>query len=138
MRVALIKGGICLSVILCSQEEADALVAEGRADSWVSRDDISPGDSFDGNTVTKAPPNRITTIRRKAFFRRFTAQEREALENIRATGTTAQKNKLNAFLNYLFMDEHVELDDPYIMATVQLMETAGVIDPGRAAEILSS
>lgn len=82
-------------------------------------------------------PERIGLVQRKVFFQRFTAAEREALENIKATGTQAQKNKLNAFINYLLMDELVDLTDPYIISSVTLMEAANVIAAGRASEILA-
>lgn len=74
-------------------------------------------------------------LTRREFYKRFTVAEREALENIRATGTQTQKNKLNAFIEYIA--DGVELDDVYIISSVNLMENAGVIAPGRAVEVLA-
>jgi hypothetical protein len=74
----------------------------------------------------------------KAFWKRFTLDEREALQNILATGTQNQKNKLNAFRDYLQTGGNVELIDDYIIASVNLMETAGILAAGRANTILTT
>jgi hypothetical protein len=55
-----------------------------------------------------------------------------------ATGTQSQKNKLNAFRDYLLTGGNVELIDDYIIASVNAMETAGVIAAGRADVILNT
>ena len=71
------------------------------------------------------------------FAQRFTTAEREALQGMLATGTQAQKNKLNAFRQYLSDAQGADLNDAYIVASVNLMESAGVIGAGRAAVILA-
>ena len=71
------------------------------------------------------------------FAQRFTTAEREALQNMLATGTQTQKNKLNAFRQYLTDAQGADLNDAYIVASVNLMESAGVIGAGRAAVILA-
>jgi hypothetical protein len=73
----------------------------------------------------------------KDFANRFTTAEREALQGMLATGTQTQKNKLNAFRQYLNDASGADLNDAYIVASVNLMETAGVIAAGRAAVILA-
>lgn len=73
----------------------------------------------------------------KDFAQRFTTAEREALQGILATGTQTQKNKLNAFRTYLTDCGNADLNDAYIVASVNLMETAGVLAAGRAAVILA-
>ena len=77
------------------------------------------------------------SITPKAFWQRFTTAEREALMGLLATGTQAQKNKLNAFRDYVIQGGNVELNDDYIIASVNLMETAGILAAGRAATILT-
>lgn len=77
------------------------------------------------------------SISLKDFWRRFTVAEREALQNILATGTQNQKNKLNAFRDYLLQGGDVELNDDYVIASVTTMESANVIGNGRAAQILA-
>lgn len=136
MIYALIKANRCVNRCESTPETLAKLLLDGVIDGYSDDPTILIGFVFNGSSWGQDTESR-PSIRRKAFFRRFTAQEREALENIRTTGTQAQKNKLNAFLNYLLMDEFVDLGDAYIIASVQLMETASVIAPGRANEILS-
>ena len=78
------------------------------------------------------------SLTQRAFWRRFLVAEREALQNILATGTQGQKNKLNAFRDYVQTGMKVELNDDYIIASVTLMETAGIIASGRATTILTT
>lgn len=83
------------------------------------------------------PPASSAVLTPKDFWQRFTSAEREALQNLIATGTQTQKNKLNAFRDYILIGGNVELDDDYIIASVQLMRAANVIGVGRDNEILS-
>jgi hypothetical protein len=78
------------------------------------------------------------SLTQRAFWRRFLVSERETLQNILASGTQTQKNKLNAFRDYVLTGMRVELADDYIIASVTLMETAGVIAAGRATVILTT
>lgn len=78
------------------------------------------------------------SLTQRAFWRRFTVAERESLQGLLATGTQNQKNKLHAFRDYVATGMKVELIDDYIIASVTLMETAGIIGAGRAAEILTA
>lgn len=88
--------------------------------------------------ISFSPPNiKQYSITLKDFWRRFLISEREALQNILATGTQAQKNKLNAFRDYLLTGGNVELNDDYVITSVNLMETAGIIGTGRAEIILT-
>jgi hypothetical protein len=96
-------------------------------------------------TITLTPPPVFAegaamiavSLSLRDFWRRFTVAEREALQNILATGTQTQKNKLSAFRDYLTTGGNVELNDDYIIASVNLMETAGILASGRAAQILA-
>ena len=88
----------------------------------------------ENGSVVTANPKAITL---RAFWKRFTATEREALQGLIATGTQGQKNKLNAFRDYLAQGGNVELDDDYVIASVTLLETAGIIGTGRATQILT-
>ena len=88
--------------------------------------------------VISSLPKPYFSLSLKAFWKRFTISEREALQNILATGTQGQKNKLNAFRDYLLTGGKVELIDDYIIASVNAMETAGIIASGRANTILTT
>jgi hypothetical protein len=96
---------------------------------------FGPGDSYILGVFTRNFPN--IAIPAREFWRRFTVTEREALQNLMTTGTQAQKNKLNAFQSYVRTGMDVELFDDYIIASVNLLETSGIIAPGRAAVILA-
>jgi hypothetical protein len=87
--------------------------------------------------IVTFPPMPCYSLTLRDFWRRFTAAERDALEDMLDNGTALQKKKLKAFRSYLLTGMDVELFDDYIIASVRLMETAGVIAPGRAAEILA-
>lgn len=88
-------------------------------------------------TFTDIPKN-IYSLTLKAFWKRFLVSERETLQNILATGTQTQKNKLNAFKEYLLTGGMVELNDDYIINAVNLMETANILANGRANIILNT
>ena len=81
-------------------------------------------------------PVNTNAVPPSEFWKRFTVAEREALANLLATGTQAQKNKLTAFRDYVLIGGNVELDDDYIVGTLTLMEQASVIANGRASTIL--
>ena len=83
-------------------------------------------------------PPALYSLNPRAFWKRFTVAEREALQNLVATGTQTQKNKLNAFREYVTTGGNVELIDDYIIASVNLMESASVIGAGRATVILTT
>lgn len=71
------------------------------------------------------------------FWQRFTQSERETLWDMQANGTAAQKKKLGAFKDYMQACGLADLNDAYVQASVNLMESAAVIAPGRAAVILA-
>lgn len=80
------------------------------------------------------PKPKITT---KEFWRRFTPSEREDLHEATRVGSPAVKKALHAFIEYIRVDNSVDLEDSYTVDRVSLMETAGLIGAGRAAEILA-
>ena len=79
---------------------------------------------------------RKSVPRTLEFWQRFTQAERETLENMAQTGTQVQKNKLAAFKTYALASGTVDCNDPYVVTSVQLLESVGVIAAGRAAQIL--
>jgi hypothetical protein len=99
---------------------------------------VGPGWTWNGTAWSAPAAGDVRSLPPRAFLARFTAAERELLENKLATGTQAVKDKLAAFRFYVMTGGYVELDDDYIIASVTAMETAGVIATGRAAQILGS
>jgi hypothetical protein len=135
LRFAIINNDIVTNIVI----SASALEP-----TWIDITETVPapgiGWSYNGSVFTAPPINSVTyvSLTLKAFWKRFTVSEREALQGILATGTQPQKNKLNAFRDYLQTGGNVELIDDYIIASVNAMETAGVIGSGRANEILTT
>jgi hypothetical protein len=131
-RWARIKGGICVEVV---EQESMPLMSN----DW---EQVPQGVSLGmfkepGGTWAAAAP-KPTRLSLGAFWRRFTPAEREVLQNILATGTQAQKNKLNAFRDYLLFNGYVEIPDAYITDSVNAMVAAGVIAAPRASAILAT
>lgn len=83
--------------------------------------------------VVAPPPETVTLA---AFADLFTPTEREDLFDIRMNGTASQRKKLGAFYEYITQQGAADLGNAYIIDSVNLMESQGVIGSGRAAEIL--
>ena len=98
---------------------------------------VGRGWTYDGSTFAAPIPIAAYSLTRREFIQRFTAAEREALENKAQVGTQGVKDKIAAFKTYIQTGGNVELNDDYIIAVVMQMEAAGVIAAGRAAEILA-
>jgi len=97
-------------------------------------DDTHGWDAATHSVVAIVPRKPVVTV--LAFWQRFTAAEREALQNAFLTGTQAVKNAIGAFRDYLVAGGSVDLNDGYVQTKVTQMETAGVLAAGRAAQIL--
>lgn len=98
---------------------------------------VGRGWTYDGSTFAAPIPIAAYSLTQREFVQRFTAAEREALENKAQTGTQGVKDKIAAFKTYIQTGGRIELNDDYIIAVVMQMEAAGVIAAGRAAEILA-
>lgn len=81
------------------------------------------------------PPRPALSL--EQFWGRFTVAEREDLLEREQTSAGQGKKKLAAFRQYLTDCRCARLDDPYVVDSVNLMETAGLIGSGRASEILA-
>lgn len=130
-RWALIQGGMVATVV--EQDTMPTIPGQ-----WVDCTGLAVGPGNTYNGVAFAAPLNGRSLTPRAFWRRFTVAEREALQGILATGTQGQKNKLNAFRDYVQTGMKVELDDDYIIASVTAMETAGILAAGRANIILTT
>jgi hypothetical protein len=77
-----------------------------------------------------APARRVVT--RLAFRNRFTPAEKTA---IYAAAASAEGLAIRIFLDDLQAAEEIDLDDSALAEGLALMEAAGLIGAGRAAEI---
>ena len=78
-----------------------------------------------------APPPPSFVWTRLEYLRRFTPAERITIRT-----AAAQSPVLNDYMQLLDLAEEVRSDDPDTIAAVQMLEGAGLIAAGRAAEIL--
>jgi hypothetical protein len=78
-----------------------------------------------------APPVPAFVWTRLEYLRRFTGTERVTIR-----AAAAASPVLADYLHLLDLAEEVRSDDPDTIAAVQMLEGAGLIAPGRAAEIL--
>ena len=80
--------------------------------------------------VVPEPTSNIVT--KLEYLRRFTQSERIAIRS-----ASTQAPELADYLAMLEIAQDVTLDDPDTVAAANMLETAGLIAPGRAAEILA-
>jgi hypothetical protein len=120
---------------------ADVLTARGLAAKNVS-EDPSPGRDKQWNEATLVydtvipPKGKILT---DDFLGRFTPAEREDFLDLRKTQTGTILKRVEAFINYLQTVQFVDLDDQYVIDSINGLEGAptNVLAAGRAAEILA-
>lgn len=87
----------------------------------------------DGNYREVAgPPPKPAPISRLAMLKRFTDVERK-----RIRAQAARNEDVQDWLELFNAAQEIRLDDPDTMAGVQSLEAAGLLSPGRAAEILT-
>ena len=87
------------------------------------------------NHVLKKPevvPPVQRTITKLEYLRRFTTAERVA---IRAAASA--NPVLDDYLKLMELAQEINLDDVDTVAAVQMLEQSGLIDAGRAAEVLA-
>jgi len=124
--------GVCVDVV---EQDSQPDISPG----WEEiSPNVGPGVVKEAGGAIAAAAPKPTRLSLGAFWRRFTPAEREVLQNILATGTQAQKNKLNAFRDYLSFNGYVEIPDAYITDSVNAMAAAGVIAAPRASAILAT
>lgn len=83
------------------------------------------------NLLNFVPLPEARVLTRRAYLGLFSQEERVAIR-------VAAKNfpALEDYLELLSIAEYVDLDDPDVAAGLAALEAAGLISPGRAAEIL--
>jgi hypothetical protein len=79
-------------------------------------------------------PRLITS---RDFFKRFTPAEREEIRDRSKNGTPQEQRRLSAFMDEVQILGEFDLNNPLLSTVLDQMETAGIIAPGRKAEILA-
>ena len=84
------------------------------------------------NLLNFVPLPEARVLTRRAYLGLFTQEERVAIR-------VAAKNfpALEDYLELLSIAEYIDLDDPDVEAGLTTLEAAGLLSPGRAAEILA-
>lgn len=130
---AQIKDGIAVSLV----ESSGAISAPDmvRIDSL----DLSLlGRTYDGQGWgAAAVPVATRYITPLAFMSRFTDAEAVAID-LASIGATAQAAGVRRYLNKVNVAKHIDLDRADTRAGVQALETATLLAPGRALQILDS
>lgn len=144
-RYAKIEGGIVANII---ESDTDP---DGDLGNWIQcPDNTGIGHSYDSETGEfKAPaaPEPVPELRRitpLAFRRRFTKAERAAIEwaAVDRSDAKPQERQMAAALRADLKDQEqatfIDLDDEDIAAGVQMLEQIGLLEKGRAAEIIGA
>jgi len=87
------------------------------------------------NHILQKPPVAVDESRilsKLAYLREFSQAERIAIRT-----AAAGSPELTDYLELLALAEEVSKDDPDIIAALGMLEQAGLLAPGRAAEILA-
>lgn len=135
MRLAAIKNGVVENVIEAAPENrySASQHLEGNGYTVVVSETASPGDTWDGNDFAR-PPKPIVkqNLTHRQFLKRLTAQEFKSI-------LQAAKNNsdVDMFLYLFERAQEIDLADPDTLAGVQMLESAGLLANGRAAEILA-
>ena len=143
-KYALINDGLVVNII-----EADAAFVTTLSgyQAVVAHDAAQIGWTWDGTQLHAPPPAPAAPslqITRLAFRNRFTLAEKAALEfaALDDPAATMAQRQQSALLRAMLADQaaakYIDLGDPGTVAGVQLLEQSGLIDPGRAATILTS
>lgn len=143
MQYALIESGRVVNVI-----EADAAFIEALPGTWAPAEGAGIGWHYDGEAFTapvpESPPAQDTRITRLAFRKRFTQQEKVALELAALddpSATPAQRAQaaaMRAYLKDVDAAQFIDLTDAHVKDGVQTLEAAGLLTPGRALEITTA
>ena len=143
MQYALIENGAVANIAV-----ADEAAAAELPGTWVPGAGACIGWHYDGEAFTapvpESPPAQDTRITRLAFRKRFTQAEKVALEIAALddpSATPAQRAQaaaLRAYLKDVDSAQFINLADAHAVAGVQTLEAAGLLEEGRAAEILTA
>ena len=123
MKYAIIENGVVANTV-----EAESALSS----NWVQTDTAGIGWSYDGSTFT-APPvvAPVAPWSKKDFLLKFTPTEYAAIK-----AATAVNAELDYYWQLFNVADNVLKTDPVTIAGINALESAGLIDAGRANEIL--
>lgn len=141
-RHALVIASVVVNVV-----ESPALPTIDLGGTWITdqTETVGVGHRWNGSTFdppTAPPP---ATLTRRQFWKRWTRNERENFEDVRANGNANQKRRLSAFAENV-ADGDINLAEAYWGNQLAWMEANGanvlgagvsILAAGRAAQILA-
>lgn len=134
MRLIAIKDGVVQNVIAVTKDDkyASRQFLESKGFTVVENMDAGVGDTFDGQNFTRQPSQSKAKLTHRQFLKRLTGKEFKAIRQ-------AAKNNpdVDMFLYLFERAQEIDMADPDTVAGVQMLEAAGIINAGRAAEILA-
>ena len=135
MKLIAIKNGIVENVVAVTQADkyASRQFLEMKGYTVIENGDAGAGDTFDGTNFTRpAKPAIKQKLTHRAFLKRLTIKE---FKDIRQ----AAKNNadVDMFLYLFERAQEIDLADPDTVAGLQMLESAGILNAGRAAEIVA-
>ena len=120
--------------------QANIVVNVGLADSpmgedWIASDTAGPGWTYANGVFT--PPEPVTPppvreLQKVEYLKRFTQEERIAIRTSAKVNAVAED-----YIELMNAATVVHLDDPDTIKGVNTLEAAGLLAPGRAAQILA-
>lgn len=125
MQYAIIENGVVVNTVISDLP---------RAANWIASDTAGIGWTYDGANFTAppAPPAPVVPWTRKDFLLKFTPTEYAAIK-----AATLVNSDVDYYWAIFQAAENVSKIDPVTIAGINALDTAGLIGPGRAAEILA-
>ena len=125
MQYAIIENGFVINTVISDLP---------RAANWIESDTAGIGWTYDGSNFVAppAPPAPVAPWTRKDFLLKFTPTEYAAIKS-----ATLVDSGVDYYWAIFQAAENVLKTDPVTIAGINALETAGLIGPGRAAEILA-
>lgn len=128
------EAGVCVAVT------ATARPAEaGNMVELQSLDSSLLGSTYSVETGVFTPPAPVVVrhISRLAFLARFTDAEAIGID-LASIGATVEAAAMRRYLNKVNAAKHIDLEMEDTVQGVQAIEAAGLLAPGRAAQILGA
>lgn len=135
-RWALVTGGKVFTVV---QQETEPELPGYVAIPVLDGDAVGPGHTYaEGEGFTApAPAAALRHITRLAFLQRFLDSEAVAID-LASQGPTPQAAAMRRYMQLVNAATYIDLDRPDTRAGVIALESAGLLQQGRAVEILDT
>lgn len=99
---------------------------------------VTKGWTYDGETFFSGSlSNQARRISQLAFLKRL--EEEEAINiDLASIGNTVEAATIRRYLSKINAAQYIDLEDSDLVSGLNALEGSGLLDPGRAAEILNN